>query len=57
MGKVNKDPKMVSQEKMNDNLDKGPISDLLNNDNAFNDVGLENIRLLSEAMRKANQNK
>ena len=57
MGKVNKDPKMASQEKLNDNMDKGPIDDLLNSDNAFNDVGLENMRLLNEAIKRSKENK
>ena len=41
MAEVNRDPKMTSQEILNDSMDKGPISDHLNSDNAFNDRGLE----------------
>lgn len=52
MAKVNRDPEMTSQEIMNDSMDKGLINDVLNSDNAFNDRGLENNRLLDEAMKK-----
>lgn len=57
MEKMKKDPKMVSQEKLKDNMDKGTINDILNSDNAFNDAGLENMRLLSEAMKRSKENK
>nr|WP_263326779.1 hypothetical protein [Neobacillus sp. Marseille-Q6967] len=34
------------------NLDRGPIGDSLNSDNAFSENGLENIRLQNDALKK-----
>lgn len=33
------------------NLDRGPIGDSLNSDNAFSENGLENIRLQNDAVK------
>lgn len=46
------DNKIKNQDRLKDSMDEGLISDDLNSDNAFNDSGLENIRLLNKAMKK-----
>lgn len=38
-------------------IDGGQLGDELNNDNAFSDAGLENLRKLEEATQKAKSNK
>lgn len=50
---MNNNDKMIKNRvKSKDSMDEGKIEDLLNSDNAFNDSGLENIRLLDKAMKK-----
>jgi len=49
---VNNDNKIKNQDRLKDSMDEGFISDPLNSDNAFNDSGLENVRLLNKAMKK-----
>jgi hypothetical protein len=41
-----------SKDSSNDRMDRSPIDNLLNSDNAFSDSGLENDNLLSEALNK-----
>ncbi|HWO98121.1 MAG TPA: hypothetical protein VNM45_17680 [Bacillus sp. (in: firmicutes)] len=40
---------------LNDDMDRGPIGDGLNSDNAFSDKGLNNARLTREAVKKGNR--
>ncbi|MEK4029292.1 hypothetical protein MKZ02_12225 [Pseudobacillus sp. FSL P4-0506] len=40
---------------LKDDMDREPIGDRLNSDNAFSDKGLNNARLTSEAVKKENQ--
>lgn len=52
MSEVNNHNKIKNQDRLKDSMDEGFISDRLNSDNAFNDRGLENVRLLNKAMKK-----
>lgn len=52
MKEVNNENKIKNQDRLKDSMDEGLISEDLNSDNAFNDSGLENIRLLDKAMKK-----
>ena len=52
MKEINNENKIKNQDRLKDSMDEGLISEDLNSDNAFNDSGLENIRLLDKAMKK-----
>ena len=52
MQEVNNENKIKNQDRLKDSVDEGLISHDLNSDNAFNDSGLENARLLNKAMKK-----
>lgn len=41
-----------AHDSSNDRMDRSPIDNLLNSDNSFSDSGLENARLLNEALKK-----
>lgn len=40
---------------LKDDMDRGPIGDRLNSDNAFSDKGLNNARLTLKAVKKGNR--